>query len=126
MMLQVEQLNKESSTTIEDVARTAVKTRRFTWALAVSLALDVALTTVLGLVIDTQQDNSDKIAAVVRDVETAQGIQRQEALCPLYQLFLDSESKVPPNQTPEQLAERTKAFGIIHKSYDSLECAKLK
>jgi hypothetical protein len=52
----------------------------------------------------------------------AQTTQRQKALCPLYQVFLDSKSPEGRAAAPDPL-KYDHAFKVIQEGYDALECS---
>jgi hypothetical protein len=122
---QVDELNRESGTTIVDLAQRTRSNRRLIWLVLAGLALDVVLTVAMAIGGVGIAHNSRRLDTVTARLDDAQATQRAKALCPLYKLFIDSERFTPPNQTPEQAKARVDAFKIIHQGYDALDCKKI-
>lgn len=104
---------------LTDLARQVRTTRMITYGVCAALVAVVALTVILGSTVM-------RVNGVAQEVQASVSVQRQKVLCPLYQIFLDSERFTPPGQTPEQEANRVHAFQVIHEGYDSLKCSEVK
>lgn len=125
LIARINELNKDSGTAVVRLAQATKIHRRWINVILVGFILDIALTIAVAVGGAGIAANNHRIDAVNARLDEAQTTQRAKVLCPLYQLFLDSEKFVPPNQTPEQAANRTAAFVTIHAGYDALDCKNL-
>jgi hypothetical protein len=126
LIREVSALNRDSGKQILDLAYASRSNRRMIWALAVSFALDVILTILIGFGFQQVSSNNDDIQRLAGRVEARQEIQRSAALCPLYEIFLSAEDRPPPNLTEAQKKERVESFRVLHRSYDALECKAVR
>lgn len=115
-------LNRETGSALQGLSRVARTNRRAIIALAVSLAVDVALTVVLGGMWSRQQHNTERLNALTARLDYSQTVQRQKVLCPLYTLLIASEKTEPPGLTEDQRTQRAASFKVIHDGYDVLDC----
>lgn len=128
---QAEQLAKQiqslGSNVGSGVAGLRSKTNRNTkaiWLLAGSFAFDIILTIIITI-------TGVQVIGNSKDVSEVQKITRSGVLCPLYDIFLNSENApMPriPGETDQGYAarklERQRAFTVIHKGHGLLECDK--
>lgn len=110
---------------VQKLQRSSQTNRKLIIGLCVSLILDLLLTTAMGIGIIRINDNSNKTDKLAAEVNTEVTVQRVEALCPLYQLFVDADtttSRAAAAARGDDMALRDKSFSIIHNSYDALRC----
>lgn len=115
---QVERLSSENSDRIIEVAKYTRRSRRMIWGLTLSLALDVMLTMLLFNI-------QHRIESVTDRLDRAQTVQRQGALCPLYQVFIDSKSDAARQRSVDPV-KYDQAYAVIEDGYRKLRCADLK
>ena len=105
------------SDAVEQLDHRTNRSERFAvWATAV-LALTIALSIALGVAFIQLHNNAADVAATQeRETRT-----RQEALCPLYNLFLGAYN---PESRPEGEArdKYNQQFDVLRKSRETLEC----
>lgn len=118
-------LNQDSDETVLHLAKATKANRRWINVIMIGFALDIVLTISMAFVGHTLAVNTRHINQVTARLDDAQTVQRAKALCPLYQIFLDSEKFAPPNQTPDEITRRGAAFAVIHSGYDALDCKTL-
>lgn len=113
---EISKLNYDSVDTITRLGVYTKKTRRMTWALVISLVVDIILTVLVTL-------NVFSINHLTERLNIAQTINRQRALCPLYQLFLDSKSEVGRAHAPDPV-KYDQAFAVIQDGFNALKCTE--
>lgn len=86
----------------------------------VSFLFDITLTVLLYVGLHDQQTATQAIQAV----QSNGAVVRQQVLCPLYQLFLSSESPQARAAYPHGPAAYDRAFATLHAGQHALECAK--
>lgn len=119
---QIEAFTQEGGKQFVSLAHRARTDRRAIWVIGLSLFLDLALTvTVVFGQIQTSHNEHD-ISTLAARLDTAQTTQRQKALCPLYQLLLDSRSDAGRAASPDKKAY-DHAFSVIQSGYDALNCS---
>jgi hypothetical protein len=118
---EIDNLGEKAGYQFVSLAKRARTNRLLIIATAVSVAIDLIITVVLALVGVSMQHNTDRIDSLTQRLNEAQTVQRQKALCPLYQVFLDSESAAGRKAAPDP-EKYDHAFVVIHKGYDALEC----
>jgi hypothetical protein len=121
----VKQLNNDMGQQIVRLSLVAAKNRRIIWILACSLAFDIALTIAMGVGYVDVQHNARNIGAVADRLTVAQTVDKQKALCPLWQLFLDSRSPRARDANPQGPEAYDKAFAIIESGYAALRCREI-
>lgn len=120
---EIETLADDSGKQFVSLAHRARTNRMLIIATAASVLFDLLLTIILAFVGVGWHDNTTRIDALTQRLDTAQTVQRQKALCPLYQVFLDSKSKVGRDAAPDP-KKYDHAFVVIQQGYDVLECNK--
>lgn len=121
LISEVDELSKDSGTQFVSLARRA-RTNRILIVITIgSVMIDLALTVVLAIIGTGMQHNTDRIDALTQRLDNAQTVQRQKALCPLYQIFLDSKSAAGRKAAPDP-KKYDHAFVVIRQGYDALEC----
>jgi hypothetical protein len=111
----VNKLNRETGGQLVSLSVRAKRNRTMIWGLAASLFLDLLLTIFM--------------VVVAQQVSDTQQMTRNQVLCPLYQQFVNADtpaSRELARKNGQDMEARKQAFAVIHKSYDALECAKLK
>lgn len=119
---QISEFAEKSGIQFVSLAEKTRSNRRAIAVMAVSLALDILLT--LAMVFSQLQINrtDHQITALTDRLDKAQTTQRQKALCPLYQLLLDSKSDAGRAAAPDKKAY-DHAFSVIQSGYDALDCS---
>jgi len=87
------------------------------------LVLDILITATVVIVGLGMQSNTERIDDLTQRLDYSQTVQRQKALCPLYQVFLDSKSAAGRAAAPDP-EKYDHAFTVIQDGYDALECDK--
>lgn len=118
----VGKLNEDSGRQFVSLTHWARTNRRMIWTLAVSVLLDIALSVGLGFALAVYHENSERISTLTQRLDTAQTIQRRNALCPLYDLFLAAENPKARAAYPQGPAAYDRAFAVIHQGYAALDC----
>jgi hypothetical protein len=122
LLVEIQNFAKAGGQQFTALAGRARSNRRAIVALSVSLALDIALTVIMAIGWVQVTDNDDRIAALTERLDQAQTVQRQKALCPLYQLLLDSKSAASRAAAPDPKAY-DHAFEVIQSGYDAFQCS---
>ncbi len=112
---EISKLNYDSVDTVTKLSVYVKKTRKMTWGLIISIILDVLLTVLL-------TSNTIRLDSLTERLDYAQTVNRQKALCPLYQLFLDSKSDVGRAHAPDPV-KYDQAFVVIKDGYNALGCS---
>ena len=123
LLEEITELKEEGGEQFVNLAKRARSNRHMIWALVVSLALDVLLTAGFGLGLMRVDSSNDRIDALTQRMNVAQTTQRQKALCPLYQLFIDSKSPEGRKAAPDP-EKYDHAFQVIEDGYQALNCAE--
>jgi hypothetical protein len=118
---EVDDLSKDSGTQFVSLAKRARTNRLLIVATAASVAIELVITIVLILVGVSMQHNTNRIDTLTQRLDNAQTVQRQKALCPLYQIFLDSKSPQGRKAAPDP-EKYDHAFVVIADGYDALQC----
>jgi len=118
---EVDELSKDSGAQFVTLAKRARTNRMLIVATIVSVSIDLIITIVLALVGVNMQHNTDRIDALTQRLDEAQTVQRQKALCPLYQIFLDSKSSQGRKAAPDP-QKYDHAFVVIKDGYKILNC----
>lgn len=120
---EIDDLSKDSGNQFVALAKRA-RTNRILIVITIgSVIIDLVLTVVLTLVGVSMQHNTDRIDALTQRLDNAQTTQRKEALCPLYQIFLDSKSAAGRKAAPDPL-KYDHAFQVIENGYKALDCSQ--
>lgn len=101
-----------------DLAKQGKSNRRFIWALAISVVLDIALTIAMAVGFNTVNTLSNR-------VNETQKITQEQVLCPLYQQFINADtpkSRELAKANGQDLKVRDEAFRTIRRSYEVLGC----
>lgn len=118
---ELENLVTDSGDQFVSLAKRARTNRRLIIVTIASLVLDVVLSVFLALAVIQIGDNDQAISALTNRLDVSQTVQRQKALCPLYQLFLDSESAAGRAAAPDPV-KYDHAFVVIRDGYSVLGC----
>lgn len=121
LISEIEELSDASGKQLVSLARRARINRLLILATAASVIIDLVLTIVLTIIGVGMQHNTDRIDQLTQRIDEAQSVQRQKALCPLYQIFLDSKSDAGRKAAPDP-KKYDHAFVVIKQGYDALEC----
>jgi hypothetical protein len=120
---EVDDLAEDSGNQFVALARRARTNRLLIVATIVSVSIDLIITIVLSIIGVGMQHNTDRIDSLTQRLDEAQTVQRQKALCPLYQIFLDSRSEAGRKAAPDP-KKYDHAFTVIQQGYDALECGQ--
>lgn len=123
LIVRVDELNHDSGKQLISLSKETRANRRMIWALTGSFILDVLLTFALGFGFHSLSSEADRVDHLTDRLDTAQTVQRQKALCPLYQLFLDSKSPEGRAASPDP-AKYDAAFKTIEEGYKALACSE--
>lgn len=114
----IEELGRDTGTTISVLRTRAYRNRAMLWGLAILAALQIAAITALAfLAVETRHQNNE--------IQTIQTRTSDKVLCPLYGAFLAAANNPVPDELkndPAQLREREEAFRVIEDGYKELEC----
>lgn len=119
---ELESLVTDSGNQFVSLAKRAQTNRRLIVVTIASLVLDVVLSVFLTLGIVQIKHNEHQISTLTNRLDISQTVQRQKALCPLYQLFLDSESPAGRAAAPDPI-KYDHAFVVIRDGYNVLGCS---
>jgi len=122
LLLQIEAFTTEGGKQFVNLAQRARANRRAIWLLGLSILLDLALTAFMIFSQIQISSNEHQIGDLTNRLDTAQTTQRQKALCPLYQLLLDSRSDAARKASPDPKAY-DHAFAVIQSGYNALDCS---
>lgn len=122
LMVQVDALGKEGGVQFTSLAKRSRSNRRLGIIAISGLVLDVVLSVVLSIGLIQVRANETDIHRLTDRLNTSQTVTRQQALCPLYQIFLDSRTPAGRAAAPDK-AKYDHAFEVIQKGYDVLGCA---
>lgn len=104
------------------LSKTARTNRRMIWALIFSCTLELILTVLVGYNLVRVVDNSNSI----REIQTSQ---RRDALCPLYQQFINADTpkaREAAKANGQDLETREHAFQVIRNGYAALNCSEFE
>lgn len=112
------------SDSVRQLAASQDRIRKVQIATVLGLILDLSLTLVAALLFNNQRAVSDRLTDANRRIEQVQSRTSNEVLCPLYKTFIafESRAKDSPLFTPEERAQRIRAYEVIHQGYDALGC----
>lgn len=119
---ELEHISLDSGEQFVSLANRARRNRQLITAVIVSVVLDVILSVFLGLAVVQVKHNEHQISALTTRLDISQTVQRQKALCPLYQIFLDSRSAAGRAAAPDPV-KYDHAFQVIQDGYGVLGCA---
>lgn len=123
LISEIEDLAHDSGKQFVSLAKRAKVNRMLITVTAASVLIDLIITVVLTMVGIGWQHNTDRIDSLAQRLDTQQTVQRQKALCPLYQIFLDSKSAAGRKAAPDP-EKYDHAFVVIKQGYDALQCDK--
>lgn len=122
LLASIDRLNGDTGAQMVRLAQVSRRHRRLIFGLAISLAVDIILTLVLGMGLNELHSTSGQVKDVTTRLNVEQTVQKQRALCPLYQLFIDSENPTARAQSPGGPAAYDHAFAVIRDGYAALNC----
>jgi len=123
LISEIESLASDSGKQFVSLAQRARTNRMLILATIFSVLIDFGLTIVLAIIGTGMQHNTDRIDQLTQRLDQAQTVQRQKALCPLYQIFLDSKSAAGRKAAPDP-KKYDHAFVVIKNGYEALECER--
>jgi hypothetical protein len=122
IMEELEHLAQDSGNQFVSLAKRAQTNRRLITVTIISLIVDVVLSVFLGLGLYQVRANEHDISALTTRLDVSQTVQRQKALCPLYQLFLDMKTPAGRAAAPDPV-KYDHSFQVIQDGYDALSCS---
>ncbi len=122
LMVQVEELGQQAGVQFTSLAQRSRANRRLAILAIVSVGLDVVLSAILGIGLVQVRANETEINRLANRLNVSQTTTRQQALCPLYQVFLDSKSPAGRAAAPDKV-KYDHAFKVIQQGYDALGCS---
>jgi hypothetical protein len=125
LMAEVGEIASSSGKQFVSLADTARRNRRMIWFMAAGGALLTLVVVGLILSLLAVRSNTDRIDGITKQINATNTVQRQRALCPLYQILKDSESPEGRAAAPDP-KKYDHAFDVIQKGYDVLECSSFK
>lgn len=122
LLREAQELANGSGEQLATLTRRSRTNRRLILAVIAGFTLDVVLTVAMAFGLLTVMNNAENIDSLTRRLDVAQTETRQRALCPLYQVFLDSKS--PQGRARAEDPEKyDHAFEVIEDGYKALDCA---
>ncbi len=121
LISEIDELGTKSGDQFVSLAKRAQTNRRLIFVVIAGGVLDLLLTIVLGFTVTGMVANTNRIDTLTQRLDTAQTTQRQKALCPLYQIFLDSKSPQGRKAAPDP-KKYDHAFVVIADGYKALQC----
>lgn len=121
LLEEIQKFSREGGAQFVNLAHRARTNRRLITGLMISFFLVLVITAsmvVMGLRV---ADNNTRISRLTDRLNTAQTVQRQKALCPLYQLLKDQRSPAGRKAAPDKDAY-DHAFEVIDSGYLALGC----
>lgn len=119
LIQRIEKLDDSKGTQIVRLAVTGRRNRQLIWILAAVVAVLLVFASLVA-------NNANRIDSVTQRLDKSQTVGRKQALCPLYQLFLDSKSDRGRMANPRGPKAYDEAFAIIERGYKALECNEFK
>lgn len=119
--------------TVRDELATVVadnkRSRKYIFGLAASFALDLVLTIAMAFSFVGLAHNSARLDTVTQRLDVEQRVQKDQALCPLFQIFQDATEpaiRAASENVPGYEKDKIlKSFDAIHKVYAALNCKEL-
>jgi hypothetical protein len=122
LLEEIESFAQDGGRQFVDLAHRAQTNRRLITLTLFGFVLNMGFTVALiifGFQVNSNQHSIDSLA---HRLDVAQTVQRQKALCPLYQIFLDSRSDAARKAAPDPQAY-DHAFTVIESGYSVLGCS---
>lgn len=101
-----------------ELAKSTKRNRMLIWILWVGFALDIMLTVAMAI-------GGVALVNVTDQVNSQQELTRKEVLCPLYQIFVNSDTPAARERAKaagQDMKARDEAFKEIKRSYTVLKC----
>jgi hypothetical protein len=121
LVTEIEEFTDDSGKQFVSLAQRARINRILITITATSVMIDIMITVVLVMIGIGWRHNTNQIDSLTHRLDTQQTVQRQKALCPLYQIFLDSKSEAGRKAAPDP-NKYDQAFIVIQQGYNALEC----
>lgn len=121
---QIAGLRSDNADQLVELARQSKSNRRTLHIVFGVSAFGLILTLLIGLSFLTLGAQSNRIDNITQKLDAEQQIQRQDALCPLYKLFLDLESPEGRKQAPDPKVY-DKQFATLKQGYSALRCQEV-
>jgi hypothetical protein len=125
LLAQVERLGDGTGASLVKLTQETRRTRHIVLAMIASFVLDIMLTVFLTLGFVSLHDTDKQVNKVTDRLDNAQTVQRQKALCPLYQIFVEADTPQNRAAAPDK-SRYDKNFTIIRQGYDALKCSEFK
>lgn len=125
LIREVDSINKTSGERVDilaqdakRLAKDAKRSKRVTIALSVIVGVLVILAPLVVIALRSTIQITSRL-------DSASTTSRQKALCPLYEVFLASDTKEARKAAPDPAA-RDRAFVVIRSGYEALGCKEFK
>lgn len=118
---EIQSLSRDAGVQFTDLAKRARTNRRLIRIIGASVVINLIFTVAVAVGIVLVVHNDHRISGLTDRLDTLQTVQRQKALCPLYQLFLDQKSAAGRAAAPDKQAY-DHAFVVINSGYQVLGC----
>lgn len=122
----------ELISTLNDVGETIVKvseatrrTRKIVRGLVAVFTVQAVLIVLVGIGFIGIHNASNRIKGVTDNLKSVQTVQRQKALCPLYELLIATDTEQNRDQAIDKPAY-DHAFKVIRGGYKALDCASFQ
>lgn len=122
LLREVQGLAEDSGEQFVSLAQRAHTNRLLIKVTIAGCALIALLTATLGIGLVGVVQNAERINELTHRLDVSQTETRRKALCPLYQVFLDSKSPEARTQAPDP-EKYDQAFKVIEDGYKVLNCA---
>lgn len=121
LVQQLDDLGEDSGEQFLALARKARANRRMIRVLAFLVALGVATSGILVVVVLGVISNNHRIGQLTQRLNTSQTTTRKNSLCPLYTLLKDSDTPAARAAAPDKAAY-DHAVMVIRGGYEALKC----
>lgn len=111
--------------TIVEVAEATRRTRRIVRKLTAVFLVEMLLILLVGVGFIGIHNASNRIKGVTDNLKSVQTVQRQKALCPLYELLIATDTDQNRSQARDKEAY-DHAFKVIKGGYRALNCASFQ
>lgn len=112
----VDRLNSDIGEQVVELGRVDKQNHNMIRVLAAVVIVQLVLGALVAISLFGVKSNTDRL-------DRSEIVSRQEALCPLYELFLESKSPQGRDAYPQGPEAYDQAFMTIQHGYDALQCS---
>jgi hypothetical protein len=123
LLNEVQSLTEGSGEQLAALSRREKANRRMIQVIIVGIVAIVGLVAALTVALVQVDSNADRIADLTLRLDTSQSLYRRQALCPLYQVFLDYQTPDSRKRAPDP-EQYDRAVSLIKQGYKVLKCEK--